>query len=86
VAPFLDVTVGTVASVPGHHRPGLIRDSTFDDEDQLVPHVPVKGELRAGREARHLSAAFGRRILPENLEADSGLKLLPPQVADRDDL
>jgi hypothetical protein len=82
----MDAAVGPVAHVPGGHRPGLVRDGAFDDEDQLVADVPVEGELRARREVRHLGPPLRCRVLPEELEADSRPILLPSKVADRDDL
>src|SRR3989442_13550858 len=46
----------------------------------------MERKLRAGREAGHLGAPLRRLVLPEDLEADSGPKLLPSKIADGDDL
>src|SRR5262249_59668456 len=70
----------------GAHAPGLGGGGAFDDEDQLSADGPVKRKLRAGCEARHLRGALRGGVLPQNLEADSRLKLLPSDVVDRDDL
>ena len=75
-----------VAHVPGRHRPGLVRDRPFEDEDQLVADVPVEGELGAGLEAGQLGPPLRRLVLPEDLEAEAGLKVLPPKIADGNDL
>ena len=48
--------------------------------------MPMEWELRARREARHLSPPLRRRVLPEDLEADPRLKFVPSNIADRDDL
>src|SRR4029077_4914434 len=82
----MDTAVGTVTHIPSGPRPGLVRDGAFDDKDQLVADVPMEGELRAGREASHLGPSLRRRVLPEELEADSGPILLPSKVTNRDDL
>ena len=82
----MDTAVRPVAHVPGRHRPGLVRDRPFEDEDQLVADVPVERELGAGLEARQLGAPLCRLVLPEDLEAEAGLKVLPSKIADGDDL
>jgi hypothetical protein len=43
-------------------------------------------KLRARREARRLGAPLRWLVLPQDLERDSGLKLLPHDVVDRNDL
>src|SRR5262249_39407369 len=81
-----DEAVGGVADVAGGHGAGLSRAGPLDDEDQLVAGMPVERKLRPGGEARHRGPPLRGRVLPENLEGEPGLELLPSQLADRDDL
>jgi hypothetical protein len=60
----MNAAVGAVANVPSRHRPGLVGDGALYHEDQLVADVPMRRELRAGREANHLGPPFRYRILP----------------------
>src|SRR5439155_212526 len=82
----VDATVRPVVHVARGHDARLVRVRAFDEEDQLVTDVTMRRERGPRLEASQQGATLGDLVLPEDLEADSGPKLLPSKIADGDDL